>query len=196
MPNSPPINSVPAAFVRSARIGVLRAWIDQGALWDDGVSFGKPPPINLLPSRPQLPAAHKGISNPIDRILLPYFEAHQFKAPPVVEDRVFVRRVYLDVIGLLPTPEDVKRFQADRRSDKRERLVQRLLADNQGYAQHWLTFWNDALRNDYAGTGYIDGGRKQITAWLYSALARNLPYDKFVAQLVNPVPFRRRNVTP
>ncbi|MEO8426379.1 MAG: DUF1549 domain-containing protein [Verrucomicrobiota bacterium] len=171
-----------------AQIGLLRAWIDQGAAWGEGVSFGKPPSVNLLPSRPQIPPARKGISNPIDRILLPYFEAHQFNAPPVVEERVFVRRVFLDVIGLLPTPEEVKRFQADRRSDKRERLVQRLLADNQAYAQHWLTFWNDALRNDYVGTGFIDGGRKQITAWLYSALARNLPYDKFVAQLVNPVP--------
>src|SRR6185369_258995 len=172
----------------SVQIGLLRAWIDQGAPWDEGVSLGKPPPVNLLPVRPQLPPARKGISNPIDRILLPYFEAHRFDAPPVIEDRVFVRRVFLDVIGLLPSPEDVKRFQADHRSDKRERLVQRLLADNQGYAQHWLTFWNDALRNDYAGTGFIDSGRKQITGWLYSALARNLPYDKFVAQLVNPVP--------
>ena len=63
-----------------------------------------------------------------------------------------------------------------------------MLADNRNYAQHWLTFWNDALRNDYRGTGYIDGGRKQITGWLYSALATNMAYDKFVAQLINPTP--------
>src|ERR1041384_6560179 len=42
------------------------------------------------------------------------------------------------------------------------------------------------LRNDYRGTGYIDGGRKQISSWLFSALAKNLPYDQFVSQLVNP----------
>ena len=44
------------------------------------------------------------------------------------------------------------------------------------------------LRNDYKGTGYIDGGRKQITTWLYSALLTNMPYDQFVAQLINPTP--------
>jgi len=44
------------------------------------------------------------------------------------------------------------------------------------------------LRNDYRGTGYIDGGRKQITQWLYAALEKNLPYDQFVAQLINPKP--------
>ncbi len=49
-------------------------------------------------------------------------------------------------------------------------------------------FWNDLLRNDYKGTGYIDGGRKQITRWLYSALLTNMPYDEFVAELVNPTP--------
>ena len=51
-----------------------------------------------------------------------------------------------------------------------------------------MTFWNDALRNDYRGTGYIDGGRKQITGWLYAALATNMSYDQFVAKLVNPIP--------
>ncbi len=51
-----------------------------------------------------------------------------------------------------------------------------------------MTFWNDALRNDYRGTGYIDGGRKQITRWLFSALSKDMPYDRFVAQLVDPKP--------
>src|SRR5579862_3604292 len=49
-----------------------------------------------------------------------------------------------------------------------------------------MTFWNDALRNDYKGTGYIDGGRKQITTWLYAALATNMGYNQFVGQLINP----------
>ena len=74
---------------------------------------------------------------------------------------------YLDVIGLLPPREEVEKFVAADAADKRARLVERLLADRAGYAGHWLTFWNDLLRNDYSGTGYIDGGRKQITGWLY-----------------------------
>jgi hypothetical protein len=63
-----------------------------------------------------------------------------------------------------------------------------LLADKTAYAEHWLTFWNDLLRNDYAGTGYIDGGRKQISGWLYQAIYNNMPYDEFVRQLVAPNP--------
>jgi hypothetical protein len=56
------------------------------------------------------------------------------------------------------------------------------------YADHWLSFWNDLLRNDYTRTGYIDGGRKQITGWLYDALLANKPYNEFVAELINPTP--------
>src|SRR5204862_6632030 len=68
----------------------------------------------------------------------------------------------------------------------RTQLVRQLLADKRNYADHWLTFWNDLLRNDYKGVGFIDGGRKQISGWLYQALIDNKPYDRFVAELVNP----------
>src|SRR5207302_5015818 len=105
-----------------------------------------------------------------------------------VNDRVFARRVYLDVTGLLPPPKELEGFVSDHHSHKRDLLIQKLLADNTNYAENWLTFWNDLLRNDYKGTGYIDGGRKQITSWLYSALLTNMPYDQFVAQLINPTP--------
>jgi mono/diheme cytochrome c family protein len=184
-----PDNTMPKKGSRLSRdqIGVLRAWIDQGLKWDENVKFGRAEPINLQPRRPELPAGG-GKSNPIDALLRPYFAAHQVKPGKPVEDRVFVRRVYLDVIGLLPPPEKLEQFVRSKAADKRARLVRELLADNQEYAVHWLTFWNDALRNDYRGTGYIDGGRTQITQWLYAALANNLPYDQFVAQLINPKP--------
>ncbi len=68
------------------------------------------------------------------------------------------------------------------------RLVRKLLAEDRSYADHWLAFWNDALRNEYKGTGYIDGGRKQITAWLYKSLLDNKPYDKFARELISPTP--------
>jgi hypothetical protein len=173
--------------LKPEQIGLLRGWIDQGLKWDAGVTFGKLEPINLKPNRPEIPTG-RDAENPIDRFLQPYFATHKIKPPQPVDDRVFARRVHLDVVGLLPTPEDLEKFVSDKRADKRERLVQRLLADSRNYAEHWLTFWNDLLRNDYRGTGYIDGGRKQITDWLYSALAKNLPYDQFVAQLINPKP--------
>src|SRR5712692_6024916 len=167
------------------QIGRLRAWIDQGLPWDAGITFAKLEPVNFKPRHPAI-ALQPNRGNPIDQILRPYFKQNKIGPLKPVEDRVFARRAYLDVIGLLPGVEELDAFVADTRADKRARLVRRLLADNERYAEHWLTFWNDALRNDYRGTGYIDGGRKQITAWLFSALATNLPYDRFVAQLVNP----------
>jgi hypothetical protein len=170
------------------QVGVLRAWIDQGAEWDPAIRFGRATPLNLEPRQPTLPPARQGQSHPVDRWLRVYGQARGWSAPPVVDDRVYARRVYLDVIGVLPTPADLEAFLQDRAPDKRPRLVRLLLADHRRYAEHWLTFWNDALRNDYRGTGYIDGGREQITGWLYAALANNLPFDQFVRELVDPAP--------
>lgn len=173
------------------QVGLLRAWIDQDLPWDAGVSFGRIPPINLAPRKPALPtgsAKDARAKNPIDLFLRPYFAAQKFTPSKSVSDAVYARRVYLDVLGLLPPREELEEFVADKSPDKRQRLVRRLLADNPRYAEHWLTFWNDVLRNDYKGTGYIDNGRKQITGWLYAALAKNMPYDRFVAELINPTP--------
>ncbi len=168
------------------QIGLLRAWIDQGAQWDPTVTFGRVEPNNL---KPRLPAVLSGkAANPVDCFVAQYFAAHKVEPPALVNDRTYARRAYLDVLGLLPPPDDLEKFVADKRKDKRERLVDTLLADNRNYAENWLTFWNDLLRNDYKGTGYIDGGRKQITHWLYSALLTNMPYNEFVAELVNPNP--------
>jgi mono/diheme cytochrome c family protein len=171
-----------------AQIGLLRAWIDQGATWDAGVSFAKAEPANLKPRRPDLPPGQRPNANPVDRLLEPYFLAHQITPPEPVDDRRFARRAWLDVVGLLPPPAELNRFVADRDRGKRAKLVRRLLADRENYALHWLSFWNDLLRNDYKGTGYIDGGRKPITQWLFASLETNKPYDRFVAELINPTP--------
>jgi hypothetical protein len=168
------------------QVSLLRAWIDQGVPWSADITFAKPSPVNLSPHQPASLVPASPDENPVDSILRGYFAAHQVKAPALVDDRTFARRVYLDVVGLLPPPEELEQFVADPGTDKRTRLVRRLLADPRGYAEHWLSFWNDLLRNDYRGTGYIDGGRKQITAWLFSALATNMPYDQFVARLIHP----------
>lgn len=172
----------------AAQVGLLRAWIDQGVKWDSAITFARAPALNLKPAEPKIPAGPAALNavNGIDLLLKSYFAEHHVVPGPPVSDRTFARRVYLDVIGLLPAPEELAEFVKDERPDKRERLVERLLANNQRYAEHWLTFWNDLLRNDYKGTGYIDDGRKQITHWLYSALAKNMPFDRFVAELVNP----------
>jgi mono/diheme cytochrome c family protein len=169
------------------QISLLRAWIDQGAVWDPAITFARPPPDNLETVRPALTGG-KPDDHPVDRLLAPYFAAHGFRAPRVVGDRVYARRVWLDIIGLLPPPTELDAFLDDDRPDKRRLLVRRLLADNGNYATHWLSFWNDLLRNDYQGTGFIDGGRKGITPWLYASLESNKPYHQFVRELVNPTP--------
>jgi len=94
--------------------------------------------------------------------------------------------VHLDLTGLLPDAEEARAFVADRSLDNRAKLIGSLLANKTSYAEHWLTFWNDLLHNDYVGTGYIDGGRKQISGWLYQAIYDNMPYDEFVRSFVAP----------
>ncbi len=99
-----------------------------------------------------------------------------------------MRRASLDVTGLVPEPADLDAFLANTDPGKYGEVADRLLNDRLAYAENWMTFWNDALRNDFQGTGYIDGGRKQITPWLFNALYNNMPYDQFVTQLINPTP--------
>jgi hypothetical protein len=170
-------------------VNILRKWIDAGLPWEAGFSFAphdyEPP---LRPRRPELPPAIGGRTNPIDRVLDAYLAERSLPRPKSIDDAQFMRRVHLDLIGVLPTRESLHAFIADTNPAKREQLVDQLLADKRGYAEHWLSFWNDLLRNDYAGTGYIDGGRKQISAWLYRALEQNMPFDQFVRQLISPSP--------
>jgi hypothetical protein len=167
----------------------LIAWIDQGMAWEDGFSFAvqtyEPP---LRPRRPKLPAAKSGREHPIDRIIDTYLAEHDVPQPGPVDDATFLRRAHLDLIGLLPTPRARTEFLADSDPTRRNQLIGQLLADDVAYAEHWLTFWNDLLRNDYAGTGFITKGRTQISKWLYGALLNNMPYDQFVRELMTPVP--------
>ncbi len=165
----------------------LRAWVEQGAVWTEGFAFKQPayePP--LQPRQPVLPAVHAGRAHPIDRVLDGWVAEKGALTPLMADDAIFLRRVTLDLVGLLPSADEAQAFAADRRPDKRAALVQALLARDVDYADHWMVFWNDLLRNDYAGTGYIDGGRKQITHWLYLSLLANKPYDQFTRELVAP----------
>ena len=128
-----------------------------------------------------------GLTNPIDRFLAAHFEKHGVDSASVISGPVFARRVTLDLVGSLPTPAEMATFRNDSRPNKRQLLVRRLLNNRHAYATHWLTYWNDLLRNAYRGTGFIDDGRKQITGWLYKSLYDNKPYNQFVHELVHPV---------
>ncbi|GAA4469046.1 hypothetical protein GCM10023156_60720 [Novipirellula rosea] len=165
----------------------LRHWIDQGMPWDDDFTFAiqsyEPP---LRPRRPELPPAIDRRVNPIDRILDAYLSEHGLPTPPPIDDATFFRRVHLDLVGLLPTADALTSFQNDSSPDKRTRLVDDLLSREIDYADHWLTFFNDLLRNDYSGTGFITKGRRQISRWLYQALVQNKPFDQLTRELIAP----------
>ena len=172
-----------------AKVKLLRDWIDAGAPWTEGFAFkkaGYEPP--LKPRRPELPPAVAGRTNAVDRILDAHLAGLKAPRPAPIDDATFARRVHLDLVGLLPEPDALAKFLADPAPDKRAKLVQALLANDTAYAEHWLTFWNDLLRNDYSGTGFITGGRKQITGWLYRALIENRPYDQFARELIAYTP--------
>lgn len=166
------------------QIKLLQEWIDSGIGWAEGFAFKKPayePPLN--PRSPALPAAAEGRTHPIDRILDAQLAAKKRARPERANDAVFIRRVYLDLIGLLPTAKELAQFE---KNPDRTQLIESLLARDIDYTEHWLTFWNDLLRNDYGGTGFITGGRKQISNWLYQALITNKPYNQFVQELIAP----------
>jgi hypothetical protein len=173
--------------VPAEQIALLKQWVDEGLTWEEGFAFKKPayePP--LKPRMPVLPAVVEGRSNPIDRILDQYLDQKKLPRPAAIDDATFVRRAFLDLIGLLPSPKDLEAFNQDTSADKRARLIASLLKRDMDYTEHWLTFWNDLLRNDYGGTGFVTGGRKQISNWLYHALITNMPFDQFVRELIAP----------
>ena len=173
--------------VSESDISVLKRWIEAGTPWEPGYQFGhtgyEPP---LFPRDVNLPPAADKQTNGVDRILHAYYAEHQVRPPARVHARVFLRRAFMDLIGRSPTIAEQTAFLQQPEDSRRRHLVNQLLSRDRDYAEHWITFWNDLLRNDYAGTGYIDGGRRQITAWLYEALVTNKPYDRFVQELIAP----------
>ncbi|MBL8175704.1 MAG: DUF1549 domain-containing protein [Bryobacterales bacterium] len=158
----------------TAEIDLLRRWIDEGAKGPEGAAKPRWTP----PLEPRQPVAPHQAANVADAFL-------NVPGQPV-SDALFARRVYLDLWGLLPTPEQLRKFETDRDPQKRRKLIDQLLAHEENYTGHFISFWNDLLRNDDGVVYY--GERKSITPWLRKALTENMPYDRFVATLLNPTP--------
>ena len=173
-----------------AQIALIKAWIDQGARETPASPPAAAPwEATLFLGRPSVPAiVWPAWSSPLDRFVSAYLRIEgSAVAPDAVADALFARRVYLDAWGLPPSPAELQFFVADRNPAKRAALVKTLLADNDKYAAHWISLWNDLLRNEDGVTYFSEtAGRKSITTWLWTALKSNLPYDQFVRKLVNP----------
>ena len=104
-------------------------------------------------------------------------------ASDTCDDETFLRRVSLDIAGMIPSEADVRAFMADTSADKRDRLIDRLL-DSPGYADHFANKWNFILRNKKE-RGEDTPGTMLFHRWLWSSLYDNKPYDQFVREIVS-----------
>ena len=181
-----PLDELPLS---EAEIATLRRWIDEGARRaPDAPPAPAPWEAPLALAAPALPdVVWPAWSAPVDRFVSHALAARALPPPALVDDARFARRAHLDVWGLLPAPEAIDAFVRDTAPDKRARLVRALLADGDRYADGWISFWNDLLRNEDGVTYFSeDAGRQSITRWLHASLAGNLAYDRFVRALIDP----------
>jgi hypothetical protein len=173
----------------AAQIGLLRAWIDQGANWPEIAVAQTSGKTNhwafKAPVRPLVPAAKpkKWAHNPIDNFVLARLQKEGLKPSPEADRPTLIRRLTLDLTGLPPTIKEVDDFVADRRPDSYERVVERLLASPH-YGERWGRHWLDAAR--YADSnGYEKDNPRSIWPyrdWVISAFNRDLPFDQFTIE--------------
>jgi mono/diheme cytochrome c family protein len=147
--------------------------------------------LALLTNPPDPPKVKGPVFNPIDQFITVKWEQAGLKAandpPAVCSDAAFLRRVYLDVIGVIPTAAEARRFLEDTSPAKRVRLVDELLARNEDYAAHWTPFWEEAIGSSNVGiTGGI-GSRGNHREWVYQSFVHNKPFDLMVAELIDPM---------
>jgi mono/diheme cytochrome c family protein len=173
----------------AAQIGLLRAWIEQGAVWPDSLALAPDPRRNHWafkpPVRPALPATKNRTwaRNPIDAFVLARLEKERLEPAPEADRATLLRRLSLDLIGLPPTLEELNAFLADRAPGAYERQVERLLASPH-YGEQWGRHWLDVAR--YADTnGYEKDRPRSIWPyrdWVIAALNRDLPFDQFTLE--------------
>lgn len=121
----------------------------------------------------------------IDRLVTQKLEQQKIQPNERTSDSVFLRRVYLDTVGRIPTIKESQTFLADNAPDKREKLIDSLIA-SEGYVQHQFNFWADVLRMKSTSVG---GGQSlpaglAYADWMKKSLAENKPYDQLVRELI------------
>ena len=121
----------------------------------------------------------------VDRLLRQQWRRLGIEPSPPAGDAKFLRRASLDLCGTLPTPEEVRAYRADRRPDKRARLIDRLL-ERPEYASLFGLKWADILKNRGAGysTSRQRAGTSLFASWIRDAVASNLPYDRFATEIL------------
>ncbi|HMJ61415.1 MAG TPA: DUF1549 domain-containing protein, partial [Bryobacteraceae bacterium] len=173
-------------------IAAIRQWIDAGAPGPDSVAplaAAKQPKhwSYIKPVRPALPQVKDAAwpRNPIDNFILARLEREGLRPAPDAPKSTLLRRVYLDLTGLPPSPQEVDAFVADQSPDAYERVVDRLLASPR-YGERWARPWLDLAR--YADSNGYEKDRLR-TAWEYRdwvirALNQDMPFREFTIEQI------------
>jgi hypothetical protein len=179
----------PGGKLSTEQVAVLESWITAGAPWGEetAASAQAKPWAFQVPQRPAAPEveAKDWVRNPIDNFILAKLEEKNVTPAPEADRALLLRRVSLDLTGLLPTPKQITEFTADNTPDAYEKVVERLLASGH-YGERWGRHWLDLAR--YADSdGYsIDGPRPiwKYRDWVVNALNEDKPFDDFVIEQI------------
>lgn len=120
-------------------------------------------------------------SNYVDEHVHAKLKQLQYRPSPVCDDATFIRRVYLDTIGLLPTEEQIGDFFANKSENRRTELIDHLLQRPE-YAKFWAQKWGDLLRVSAKLIGV--SGVHKFNRWLESCVSSNMPYDQFAREIL------------
>ncbi|MEM9328287.1 MAG: DUF1553 domain-containing protein, partial [Bacteroidota bacterium] len=157
-------------------IDILTRWIAQGAEWEEHWAY-------QAPQEPLIPKGDSWTFNTIDQFTLAAMHEQGLSPSPEADPSDLVRRLFLDITGLPPTPEQALAFAEDESDNKYEVLVDQLLASPQ-FGEHWATMWLDLAR--YADSrGYEKDSERQIWRyrdWVINALNADMPFDQFTIE--------------
>ena len=137
----------------------------------------KPKPVN-----PELLAKTQESAATIDRLVAANYTKQKITPNPKTSDAIFVRRVYLDITGTIPTFRQTNHFFQSKDPDKRSKLIDELLS-SEGYASHFFNYWADILRYKDQLSGDVRG--ESYRQWIKQSLAENKPWNKFVYEMMS-----------
>lgn len=178
-------------------VRALEGWINRGAPWPEGLKLVDKSskaleklwsfePITET-KIPELPESHKGwAKNPIDHYIAASQARLQFTPTAETDRRTLIRRIYFDLVGLPPTPEEVHQFVQDPNPDAYDKLVNRLL-DSPAYGERWARHWLDIVH--YGETHGYDKDKLRPNSWPYrdyviESLNSDKPYAQFVQEQI------------
>lgn len=176
------------ARLSEAEVGLLRTWIDQGAVWPDGVDraqvVDKKDWWSFKPIPALQPAGGKGALHSIDDFVSAKLKGVGLSMSPEADRRTLIRRLYLVLIGLPPTPEQVESFVKDGDPQAYEKLVDRLLQSPR-YGEKWARHWLDVIA--FGETHGFEVNTPRDNAWPYrdyviEAFNKDTPYPRFILE--------------